>query len=86
MLFGSVKYDYIYNRIRYLISIKSGITDKVSHNYAENKVDSCDSLPLEKIMTFHNVIILVKAVWNKDKNNYYYNIYLEKVSYELPKE
>ena len=25
-----------------------------------------------------------KSVWNKDKNNYYYNILLEKASYELP--
>ena len=29
--------------------------------------------------------MLVKSVWNKDKNNYYYNIFLEKASYELPK-
>ena len=37
-------------------------------------------------MTFHNVIILIKSVFNKDKNNYYYNIFLEKASYELPKK
>ena len=30
-LFGSKKYDVIYNRIRDLISIKSGITDIYSH-------------------------------------------------------
>ena len=35
-------------------------------------------------MTFHDVIILIKSVSNKDKNNYYYNIFLENVSYELP--
>ena len=37
-------------------------------------------------MTFHNVIILIKSVFNKDKNNYYFNIFLEKDSYELPKK
>ena len=37
-------------------------------------------------MTFHNVIMLTKLVSNKDKNNYYYNIFLEKSSYELPKQ
>ena len=37
-------------------------------------------------MNFHNVIILIKSVFNKDKNNYYYNIFLEKASYELPKK
>ena len=46
------------------------------------KVDSYISLPLEKTMTYRNVIILIKSVFNKDKNNYYYNIFLEKASYE----
>ena len=36
-------------------------------------------------MTFHVFIILIKSVFNKDKNNCYYNIYLEKDSHELPK-
>ena len=49
------------------------------------KVDSYDSLPLENTMTLFNVIILVKWVWNRDKNNHYYNIFLEKASPELPK-
>ena len=64
-------YDYIYNRIRYLISLKSVITDIISHNYAEINVDSYDSLSLEKTMTFHNVAILIKSVFNKDRNNCY---------------
>ena len=57
----------------------------MSHNYSKIKVDSYDSLPLEKTLTFHNVIILIKSIWNKDKNNCYYNIFLEKVSYQSPK-
>ena len=48
VLFGSKKYNFICNRIRRLISVKSGITYVSSHNYAKIKVDSCDSLPLEK--------------------------------------
>ena len=75
VLSGSEKYDSIYNRIRYLISIKGSITYIISHNYAIIKVYSYGSLPLEKTMTFRNVIILIKSVWNKDKNNYYYNIF-----------
>ena len=35
-------------------------------------------------MTFH--IIIIQSVFNKDKNNYYYNIFLEKASSELPKK
>ena len=56
----------------------------MSHDYAKIKVDSFDSLPLEKAMTFHHVIILIKSVFNRDKNSYY-NIFLLKALYELPK-
>ena len=85
VLFGREKYDFIYNRIRYLIRVKSGIKYVIYCNYAKIKVDSYDSLPLEKTITFHNFKILIKSVFNKDKNNCYYNIFLEKASYELPK-
>ena len=68
------------NRIRYLIGVGSIITYVVSYNYLKIKVDSYNFLPLEKTLTFHNVIILIKSVFNKDKNNYYYNIFLEEVS------
>ena len=33
-------------------------------------------------MTFHNVIILIKLVVNKNKNKYYYNIFLQKGWYK----
>ena len=71
-LFESEKYAFIYNRIKYLTGVKKGIKYVFCHNYAEVKVDSYDSLLLEKTMTFHNVIILIKLVFIKDKNNYYY--------------
>ena len=45
VLLGSEKY-VIYNRIRYLISLKSVIAD-VPY-YAKTKVDSYDSLPIKK--------------------------------------
>ena len=85
VLFGGEKYGLIYNRIRYLIGVKSGITYVISHNYAKAKVDSYDSLPLEKTLTFHNVIIYIKPVWKKYQNRYYYNTFLEKYFYHLPK-
>ena len=72
VLFGAEKYDSNYNRIRYLIGVKSGILYVFSHNYARIKVDSYDSLSLRKALTFYNVLILIKSVFNKDKNNYYY--------------
>ena len=69
-----------------LISLKRGITYNLSHYFAKIKVDSYDSLPREKILTLHNVIIHIKSVLNKDKNPYYYKIFLEKCSYQLAKK
>ena len=68
----------ICGRTEYLISKKSGITDNVNYNFAIIKFDSHDSLPIEKILTLHNVIIFIKSVVNKNKNEYYHNIILEK--------
>ena len=72
--------------MRYLIIVKSAMTHVISHNYGKSKEDPYDSLSLAKAMTFNNVIILIKSVWNNDKNNYYRNIFLEKPSYEIPKK
>ena len=88
-LFRSEKYDAISERIRYLIRLKSGITYIFSHYFAKTKIDSYDSLPLEKILTLYNVKIvkiLIISVLNKDKNHYYYKILLEKGSYQLGKK
>ena len=66
-LFVAEKFDFIQNKIRYLIGVKSGIIYVYFHNYAKINFDSNDSF----LITLHNVIILVKSVFNKDKNNYY---------------
>ena len=64
------------------ISEESGITNSINHNFARIRIESYNSLPIEKILTFHNVIILIMSVGNKNKNSYYYNIFLEKGSYK----
>ena len=83
VLLDPEKYEAIYNRIRYLISIANGIIYIFSHYHRKIKVDSYDSLPMEKTLTLHSVIILIKPVLNKEKNHYYYKIFLEKCSYQL---
>ena len=85
-MFGSEKYDPIYDKIRYVKSLKSGVTYIFSHYFAKIKVDSYDSLLIEKRLTLHNVVILIKTVLNKDKNHFYYKIFLEKSSYQLAKK
>ena len=72
VLVGPEKYDTIYNRIRYLISKKKVLHMFVFHNYAKIKIDSYDSLHLEKTLNLHNVIILIKLVFDKNQNHYYF--------------
>ena len=74
-LFGPKTYDAIYDRIRYLMNEKSGITYSINHNFARIRIDSYNSSPVEKTLTFHNIIILIKSVFNKNTNNYNYNIF-----------
>ena len=76
VLFSSEKYDVNYNGIRYLVGVKSGIKYVFSHNYARINFNSYYSLNLKKTLTFHNDIINIKSVLNKDQNNYYYNMFL----------
>ena len=85
-LLDSEKYDALSLGIRYLISLKSVITYIFSYYLAKINVDSYDSLLIVKILNLHNVIILIKSVLNKDKNHYYYKIFLEKCSYQLAKK
>ena len=82
-----VLFDYSYcdktgDKIKYVISEKSGITDSINHNFARIRIKSYDYLPAEKILTFHNVIVLIKSVVNTNINNYYYKIFIEKVLYK----
>ena len=57
-LFGSGKYDAIYNRTRYLISLKSGIVYIFCRSFAKIKADTYISLAIEKALILHNVVIL----------------------------
>ena len=54
-LLGSKKYNAIYDRIRYLLSVKSGVTSNFLYYFAKIKDDSYDSLPIEKILTLYNI-------------------------------
>ena len=78
-----IQYYLIMDGLRkFLISEKSGITDSINHNLGRVLINSHNSLPIEKILTFHNVIILIKSVVNKNKNEYYYDMFLEKGLYK----
>ena len=66
VLCGYAFCDQISDNIDNLISEKGGITDSINHNFQKIRIDSYNSLPIEKIFTFHNVITLIKSVVNKN--------------------
>ena len=80
---GKIKYvvlfdygllDKICGKIKYLISKKSGITNSTYYNFGKIEIDSYYSLPIKKILTFFNVIILISLFFSekgsyKDKSN-----------------
>ena len=68
-------YNKIFDKINCLITEKSDYKYSINHNFARIRIDSYNSLPIETNLTFHNVGILFKSVVNKNKNNYYYNIF-----------
>ena len=75
----NIKYHLIMGcLIKFVIKVKY----LKNHNFRKIRIYSCNSLTIEKVLTFHGVIILIKSVANKNENEYYYNIFLEKVSYK----
>ena len=45
-------------------------TNSINHNFEKIRIDSFNSLPIEKIMAFPNVTILIKPDVNKNKNEF----------------
>ena len=39
------------------------------HSFARIRIDSYNSLPIEKTLAFHNVIILTKSLFYKNENH-----------------
>ena len=82
LLFDYSFCDKICDKIKHAISKERGITDSINHDSARTIIDSHGSLPTKKRLTFHNLIILSKSFVNNMKNNYHYNIFLEKALYK----
>ena len=61
---------------------KKWYSDSIYHNLASIRIDSYNSSLKEKMSIFHNVIIPIKLVVKKNKDNYYCNVFLEKGLYE----
>ena len=60
----------------YIISAKSDTKYIINYNFSRIRIDSYK----KKTLTFHNLIIVIKWVIHKNKNNSYFNIYLEEAN------
>ena len=70
------KYDAIFDNINILQDQKGVLNMLIFIIIA--KIDSDDDLPLEKTLTMHNDVMVIKSVFNKNHNQYYYKMFLEK--------
>ena len=62
VLFDYCWFNKICDRIKYLMSEENGITDSINHNFSKIRIDSYNTLPIEKILTFHNVTKLINSL------------------------
>ena len=86
VLFIPKNNNAIFDRIRYFIP--SCVTYVDTSDYVKIKIDSDDALRLEKhffSLTMHNLVILIKSVFNKQLNQYYCKTFSRKCSYQLAK-
>ena len=45
-------------------------------NYVKVKIISDDDLPSEKTLNMHNIVILLKPIFNENHNHYCYQVHL----------
>ena len=64
-----LRYNEIYDRIKYLISKKKELQIVLITFFQESE--------LTHIILYSNIIMLFKSVVNENKNHYFYNIFLE---------
>ena len=70
LLFDYGFFDKICDKIKYLVNEKSDVTDSINHNFRKIRIDSYNSLSIEKILTFHNFLEKV-SYKNKSDTRYF---------------
>ena len=64
-------FDEICDRMAYLMSEKSGVTDSINFSFRKTRIYWCSFLSIEKSFKFRNFILHIKSVVSKNKNEYY---------------
>ena len=76
------KYEELWEKIRDLIRSITNDSDKYDEKHMKIKFNSDDSLPLKKMLEFHNLIIVIKSVFIEG-NKYYTLVFLHEYLYKL---
>ena len=66
------KNQRITDRIRYLVMLKSNVSDVYSHKHMKMKINSDNNLTFEGTLKVQNVVTLTELVFNENYNHYYY--------------
>ena len=66
ILFDYGLFNKIRDKIKHLMNLKVVLQKSINHSFGKARIDSFNYLPIKKIMTFHNVIMIIKSVVNKN--------------------
>ena len=64
----------------YFVILQTNISDVYCDSYLKINTDPADDL--EKTLNMRNVAILIKSVFDKNHNHFYYKAVLERCSYK----
>ena len=78
-----VKFGEVWRRIKDQIKkINNGSVDEYAEDYIKIKFDYDDNLPLNKILKFRILTIIIRNIFEKD-GKYYPQIFLDDCLYEI---
>ena len=78
------KYTKLWDGIKNLIEKINDKPNEYGKDFMENKLNSDDNFPLNKILKLHNLTIIVRSVF-EENNKYYPQYCLDECLYELEK-
>ena len=76
------KYFEIWDRIKNKIKAINGDECDYGEDYMKIKFNSDDDLPLNKLLKFHNITIIIRSVFSEN-SKFYPQLFLDDALYEL---